>query len=150
METKKIFIVTGTLLLIWAVGSAAASWNFNRQNHVPKNPNMEIVDGTHKFENGSHTFSGIINLPTPCHQISYDATITESYPQQIMLDFSITNLSEFCAQVITAVPFEITVLADENASLAVRANNEPVNAAFKEVQPRSAQAPYSEDPDENI
>jgi len=128
MEIKKLFIVIGTLLLVWIIGSLISSWGFNDKTQT--NTENDILAASHVFKEGIHILSGGINLPTPCHQISHDVFTVQSFPEQVTIDFSITNLSEFCAQVITTVPFEIVVPASENATFNILIDGDPVEVIF--------------------
>jgi hypothetical protein len=100
-------------------------------NELPTEPpinsyGIEVITARHQFSNGAHTFSGEIELPTPCHQLSVDALVMESYPEQISLNFSVVNSSEMCAQVITSKPFSVTAAASAEAKVRARFMDEEV------------------------
>jgi hypothetical protein len=77
--------------------------------------NKDFVPVTHYYVDGTHTFSGKIMLPTPCHQLFSDVRIAESFPEQVTIDFTFSNKAEMCAQVITPEPFSVSFQASENA-----------------------------------
>lgn len=55
------------------------------------------------YENGVVTYTAVVQKPTPCHTLSVDEQIMESYPVQIAIDISILKPDEgqICAQMIT-------------------------------------------------
>ena len=80
-------------------------------------PEVERIDAKHYFIDGKHTFVGEIQLPTPCDLLEVDATVMESYPEQIRLNFNVINNAETCAQVVTAQRFVVSATASINATV---------------------------------
>lgn len=78
------------------------------------------VDAKHFFNDGTHTLVGEIPMPTPCDLLESNATVAESYPEQVMIDFTVINNAEFCAQVITPQRFKVEATASEEASFTAR------------------------------
>ncbi len=75
---------------------------------------------TDVYKNGVHKYSFDAFLPTPCHKLSPgDATIRESFPEQVGLSFAIIPppAGTICAQSISHVLVSINVPASENAVL---------------------------------
>jgi hypothetical protein len=77
------------------------------------------IDAKHFFIDGVHTFAGSIDMPTPCDILSVEATVAESYPEQIRLNFSAVNTAEVCPQVIA--PQRFLVSATSSAAAVIQA-----------------------------
>lgn len=59
-------------------------------------------------------------MPTPCDLLNTEVTIMESYPEQVVVDFSVINNADVCAQVVTAQRFKVEFSAAEEASISAR------------------------------
>ena len=59
-------------------------------------------------------------MPTPCDLLESSAVVAESFPEQIMIDFSVLNNAEFCSQVITPQRFKVTAPASEKATFSAK------------------------------
>lgn len=77
-------------------------------------PNITRIDAKHYFIDGTHTLVGELNLPTPCDLLEVEATVMESFPEQVTVDFSVINNAEICAQVVTAQRFMVDFEASED------------------------------------
>jgi len=77
----------------------------------------------YSYEEGTHTFAGIVNLPTPCHAITVSST---EDADGVMLDVAIENPEEGCAQVVTAKSFIYSVEGAELVNPLGKVNNEIV------------------------
>ncbi len=82
--------------------------------------NVTRITAKHFFEDGVHTFVGELELPTPCDLLEANALVMESFPEQILLDFTVINNAEMCAQVITTQRFMVEASASEEATTAAR------------------------------
>lgn len=78
-----------------------------------------IYNLSHEFDEGTHTISGTVSLPTPCHELRENIRIAESFPEQVSIDLSIVDTGGICIQVIAEHDFSIDVEVDENASFAL-------------------------------
>jgi len=85
----------------------------------------------HDFEDGTHTVSGIINLPTPCHSLETNVLVAESFPEQVTVQFKTSVSAEACAQIIAQKEFEIEFQASEEARIKATLNGSPVNLSPK-------------------
>ena len=102
----------------------------NSNGRLPaQSGDMRALPVDHYFENGTHTYKGILTVPTPCHEILSQVTVMESYPEQVTIDLKEQGASNFCAQVITQTPFEVSFQASKDARISVRLNGTP--ASFK-------------------
>ncbi len=94
-------------------------------------PAVSVEPGTplltdRTFASGTHTLVGEIALPTPCHELSWEVTVAESFPEQVTIAFSTTPGDGMCAQVLTPAPFSVTVAASADATFSALFNGEPV------------------------
>ena len=83
-------------------------------------PDITRVDAKHYFIDGTHTLVGEINFPTPCDLLEADATVMESFPEQVVIDFNVINNAESCAQVVTAQRFKVEAKASAEATFSAR------------------------------
>jgi hypothetical protein len=130
---KKIIIGIGVLIV---VGGGVLWWRGSKygenseppapvQNDatIPRNPSLvgteQSIAVRHRYFSGMHTYSGTLTTPTPCHQVSVDARVMESAPEQIVLSFTVQDPEPgtLCAQVIAEQPFSVTARASEQAAV---------------------------------
>jgi len=78
------------------------------------------------FASGTHTLVGELALPTPCHELSWEVVVAESFPEQVTIAFSTTPGDGMCAQVLTPAPFTVTVAASADATFSALLNGDPV------------------------
>ncbi len=79
-------------------------------------PQVTRIDAKHFYIDGVHTVVGEVELPTPCDLLEARATVAESYPEQVTVDFNVINTAEFCAQVVTVQRFSVTAAASAEAA----------------------------------
>ncbi len=81
--------------------------------------NGEEISITHSYSEGVHTYTGIMQVPTPCHSLEQTATVAESFPEQITLIFSSVapETDMGCITVISEEPFSVSVEASPEAEL---------------------------------
>ncbi|MEK7579561.1 MAG: hypothetical protein AAB460_03475 [Patescibacteria group bacterium] len=89
---------------------------------------------THQYTNGTHTYAGKLTVPTPCYDITADASVAESFPEQVSVSISVTGASagETCAQVVTEKDFTVSFSASQSASPSFRINGATVEAQVTE------------------
>lgn len=75
------------------------------------------ITAKHFFIDGVHTLAGEIPMPTPCDLLETEARVMESSPEQVVVDFSVLNNAEFCAQQVTQARFKVSFTASEDASI---------------------------------
>ncbi|MBI5816815.1 MAG: hypothetical protein HZB09_00095 [Candidatus Yonathbacteria bacterium] len=128
--TKKI-IASGVLAVLAAAGIALYISQQQAVSVIDNNTSggMRVVHADHYFENGTHTYKGILTVPTPCHELISQVTVMESYPEQVTIDLKEQGASNFCAQVITQTPFEVSFKASQDARVSLKLNGAP--ALFK-------------------
>lgn len=89
---------------------------------VPTDPYADIarIDAKHYFIDGTHTLVGEVVVPTPCDLVEAQATVAESAPEQVTIDFTVVNTAESCAQVQTPYRFRTDFVASAEAVIAGR------------------------------
>lgn len=102
---------------------------------------MRVIRVDHYFENDTHTYKGILTVPTPCHEILSQVTVMESYPEQVTIDLKEQGASNFCAQVITQTPFEVSFKASRGARVSVKLNGAEVSLKITEKSDTKNTAP---------
>ncbi len=80
------------------------------------------------FQENKLKFSGTVQLPTPCHNLTAESTVAESYPEQVTLYLNTIEPRSggICAQVITPKDFSGELNVSENASIKVVLNGKVV------------------------
>lgn len=89
-------------------------------------PYVSRIDAKHYFIDGVHTFVGIIDMPTPCDLLSTDSRVMESFPEQIVIDFTVINNAESCVQVISPQRFKVSATASREAKVSATWKGQPV------------------------
>lgn len=86
-----------------------------------------IIMIQHSFVEGVHTYKGFIDVPIPCSSLEGLALITETNPEQIVLEVTVQESENDtgCIQIETKKDFVIKVTAGPDATLtAVKINGE--------------------------
>jgi len=78
------------------------------------------IDAKHYLIDGMHTLVGEVLMPTPCDLLESTAQVMESYPEQVIVDFSVINNAEMCTQVVTAQRFKVDFSASPEAVIRAR------------------------------
>jgi hypothetical protein len=78
--------------------------------------NIEQITVTEYYDGVSWTFAGEVDMLTPCDQLSVDAIIQESFPEQVTIALSVSTADHMCAQVITPQRFELPVTVSKDAT----------------------------------
>lgn len=84
------------------------------------------INGKHFYDGKTHTIVGEIPMPTPCDLLSWDTRIQESMPETAIVDFTVINNADACAQVITQQRFKVSFDASENAAIRATLQGRPV------------------------
>lgn len=95
--------------------------------NTPVAQEEETYSVRHSFDDGVHTVSGVITLPTPCHELRENIRIAESFPEQVFIDLTTVDTGGICIQVIDDREFSIDVEVDEAASFALSINGVAVS-----------------------
>lgn len=123
-----LFIIAGMFIFAFLqrdestepVDSADATEDESPYAHIDR------IEATHFYIDGVHTVAGEIAMPTPCDLLESSATVAESMPEQITLEFNVVNNAEFCAQQITPQRFKVSATASEDATFSATFEGRPV------------------------
>lgn len=118
-----IVVIAVILLIVLLPGGSATDKDTPQVSDDVTSYVPDEIRAIHEFEGGTHTLTGEVDLPTPCHTLTHDVSVAESFPEQVTINFE-TEVDEdiVCAQVITPTSFEVTFDASEEASIATRFN----------------------------
>lgn len=123
------------LICIVALAAVVASLYFlNKKDAsdvgVVNNPTSTLdsgkIYGLHNIDNGVHTLVGNVVLPNPCLEITVEAVVAESMPEQVTILFSSSSTAGFCAQVVSQKYFEVKFQASKGAKIRAIFDNAPV------------------------
>ena len=137
---KKYKLITLIVLLIIVI---AGSWYVYSDNVEPRqytdpavktnNQNSQeftyandTLDITFSYDNNAYKYTGIVQKPTPCHEVSTEVVIRESYPEQVDLNVDIDNTDQICAQVIEEEEISGEIPVSKDATIQVYLNGELV------------------------
>ncbi len=98
-------------------------------------PHITRIVAKHYFIDGVHTLVGELEMPTPCDLLEAEAITMESYPEQVVVDFSVINNAEACVQVITAQRFKVDFTASAEAVITARFMGREVELNLIPAQP---------------
>lgn len=87
-------------------------------------PYIQANSLTHEFEDGVHTISGVVVLPTRCHRIVTDTVIAESFPEQVTITISVPEDDGVCVQAIDERVFTTDVEVSRGASVVLRTQSQ--------------------------
>lgn len=80
-------------------------------------PLVSRVDAKHYFDGTTHTFVGVVEMPTPCDLLNAEAVVQESYPETIVINFTVVNNADTCVQVVTPQRFMVAAAASSEANV---------------------------------
>ena len=80
------------------------------------------------YKDGVLTYSGSVQLPSPCHKLKEEALVAESFPEQVQIRLTIENPASgtMCAQVVTEKEFSGEAQASEKATISIFLNGKKV------------------------
>lgn len=112
-----VIVFVAILTAVWA-----ALYFGPEDARVPKQPAAAVGSLTlmHSLSDGTHTYTGEIATPTPCHTVAAAVEVRYSEPPQGTI--SITTESQkdgVCAQVVTMQPFSVSLMSESIPEIAV-------------------------------
>lgn len=86
---------------------------------VEETPEERVLVLSHQYADGTHTYSGELTLGTPCQVLEENVLVGESFPEQIIIEFTTHDPSEgtVCVQVTSDREFLIETKASEEAKV---------------------------------
>lgn len=73
------------------------------------------INAKHQYKNGKHIYTGVINLPSPCHTVEVKAVPMGG--NKYTLEFTTKTTDEACAQVITQKTWRVEFAAPKNITV---------------------------------
>jgi hypothetical protein len=134
MEHTKIAATVGILLVVilgMFVFTYLKKTELEQETHTTPISQVDVdgvhggitrIDGKHFYVAPNHTVVGEVLMPTPCDLLNWDVRVEESMPETAIIDFTVVNHAEVCAQVLT--PQRFSVSFDASADAHIRATLE--------------------------
>lgn len=139
MTKKSILIRLVFIIILFIALWGVTQWSgMEGEQRQPKDDGIQVEDQrsvddntiyvVHTYEDGLHRLEGELTVPTPCHEVDIETRIAESYPEQVMIDFTIVPPEEgrVCTQVLTDKRFTVEYRASEDAIINAALNGESV------------------------
>jgi hypothetical protein len=98
-------------------------------------PYAAVIDAKQYYIDGLHTFVGIIDMPTPCDLLTTQARVLESFPEQVIIEFTVVNNAESCVQVVTPQRFKVDATASKDARISATWMGQPVELNLVPARP---------------
>lgn len=83
----------------------------------------QSINITFSYHDKAYYYSGTIQKPTPCDEVTSDYVIRESYPEQVDLNFVIQDSGQICTQVISQETISGQIPVSEKAKIQVYIND---------------------------
>jgi len=133
MNKKVTLLFVGIIFIILCIFSGG-----NKDSDFGKTQSdislREKIRAIHSFEDGTHTLTGEINLPTLCHTLIYKIISTGSSSEHITVAFSKENNIPTCKQFINPEPFSVVFPASKDAILSITLDKQKVPFVIIEKQ----------------
>jgi len=139
---KGLWVTLGILALILIAGGFYYSYRSNTadkleyESPIPEeeeNETVQIIQTKHQYKNGTHTYVGEINLPTPCDVLNHEVVPAVGSTTSFSIAFTTSNTSDVCAQVITPRAFKVVFKAGESIQVSATLNGAPLRLNIFEV-----------------
>lgn len=98
------------------------------------NDYVQLVNVKHQYKNGTHTYAGTIDVPTPCHTLTSSVGNDASSPLAYTLLFTSTASSQPCAQKVTAKPFKISFAGPKTITISGTLNGKKLRLNIFELR----------------
>ena len=119
-----ILILLGIIVVGWLVFGSSDKGDIYEEPSTSLTFIESPLALTHTYKAGVHALAGRISLPTPCHELSTDTVVFESFPEQAVLQFTITEPKESCIQVINEEEVSFEIAASEAATFRALVNGQ--------------------------
>ncbi|GEM_PF-6763947 len=114
MENSKSLLVGAVVLLVAILGyagyrqmNAAGPVEKPTATSTPEEVLPLAINAKHLFENGTHTYHGVVTTPTPCYDVTATATSPDAGATYV-ITITTKDRGEVCAQVLTDKEFEVS------------------------------------------
>lgn len=79
-----------------------------KQEMVISEEILPVLEIKEQYENGTYTFAGTIDLPTPCYSLKTSVAQVSQEEYQIQINTIAPEADVMCAQVITPQPYNVS------------------------------------------
>jgi hypothetical protein len=90
--------------------------------HLEQSTMLPSVSLSDSYKKGIHTISGTVEAPTPCITLTADTSVASGTPDTISVMITMPADTGICLQVITDLPFNVTVAAGMDARIVALVN----------------------------
>lgn len=139
MNNKTVVGIIAGLLVIgglawWGLSGGKGDVPVDDTAGTPVSAQPTSVTVNHYFDNGSHTVEGTLTLPTPCHTLSSEVVVAESFPEQVMIKFTTKSGEGVCVQVLADKFFRVTFSASKDALISATLDGKPLALIYSETK----------------
>jgi|SRR5581483_2877532 len=141
-NNKKVWawVIAIVIIILIAIGFYA-SYKANQSGNQPTDTGSQTSDNTqtqpqaqtinvkHQYKNGTHTYAGVLDVPSPCYTISNKVVTDPATPNKVTIAFTSANTAStgtVCAQVITSRSFKVSFPGVKNASVNATLDGNPL------------------------
>lgn len=86
----------------------------------------------HYYNNGQHSIEGTITLPTPCHSLEQNVSVTRGTPDKVVIAFTTRAGAGVCTQVLSDKFFRVVFAAGPDAQVSATLNGQPLSLVYSE------------------
>ncbi len=107
-------------------------------NSAPSQSTLaQIVTVKHQYKDGTHTYAGTIDLPTPCQRLTQSVVKDPTIKNKFTIAFVVSNDpdSTVCAQVVTSRQFKVSFAGPQNAIVGATLNGQALQWNVFDVGP---------------
>ncbi len=128
-QTNKGVIVGIIVIIVLAIAAGIYySWpktQAQQTETLVPTPQQQIIDSAeksllvhHRYQNGEHIYNGVVEVPTPCHQVKAEAFVEHTFPEHASIALTTVQprTGSGCAQVVTEKTFSVRYRASETTA----------------------------------
>ncbi len=132
--TKKSTLDTSVPTGQTNIATSSDDWvNTPAQN--PEGNQQIILTAKHAYQQGAHIVAGELPLPTPCHILDAQMTVSSDQSQILLALTSTVKGDALCAQVITPARFKVSAKANKDAHISATLNGQAITLNLIEAGP---------------
>lgn len=147
VEKKQALFFVITILILLAIGAYSIfsllfpDFFNNKKNLTLREQAIEedvqrpekTINLKHQYKNGTHTFMGVIEVPTPCYEVR--AVILPGETPELQINTKALQTFATCDDVITELSYKVSYEGPEDITFLATVNNIPVNLNQFEIPP---------------
>lgn len=134
MNKKGFILIAGIIFIVILCLSGGDDIEQGPNSIIDNVNSVGKIKVAHMFVDGTHMFTGEINLPTPCHTLEHKVIIAKSFPEQATIVFESESEVDSCVQMIMPEPFFVSFDASKEAVLKITFDGENVPFEIVDVE----------------